>query len=135
MTVSLGYQEDTSMSKFKIARLQIEGAIALLINKIFLCELTLVGATEEISSRLMNLRGQHSSMEQSADAVRALKNSTALTALAEVTDMLLYKRRNSARKSAKHHNDGESETVALNLFDEVYWMTRRALANTKYLIL
>lgn len=132
---SLGYQEATSMSKFEIARLQIEEAITLFINKKFLCALTLAGAGEEISSRLMNSRGQRSSMEQSADAVIALKKSTGLAALEEVTDRSLYKGWNSARNAAKHHNDDEGETVVLNLFDEAYWMIRRALANTKSLSL
>lgn len=134
-TPSLGYQEDTSMSMFEIARLQIEEAITLFINKKFLCALTLAGAGEEISSRLMNSRGKRSSTEQSADAVIALKKSTGLAALEEVTNTSLYKGWNSARNTAKHHKVGEDETVVLNLFDEAYWMIRRALENTKSLSL
>jgi hypothetical protein len=74
-------------------------------------------------------------MEQSVDALQALKKSTSLAGLAEVTDKQLYKHWNLARNAAKHHNEGKSETVVLNLFDKAYWMIRRASENAKSLLL
>jgi hypothetical protein len=130
-TPTLGYQDDTEISKLEIARVQLEEAIAMFVGEKFLCALTLAGASEEILSRLLNSRGQFSAMEQSAEAVLSIKQTTGLAGLAEVTDKRLYKSWNAARNAAKHHNVNESETVVLNVFDEAYWMVRRALANAK----
>ena len=132
-TPTLGYQKDTEISKLEIARIQLEEAIAMFIGEKFLCALTLAGASEEILSRLLNARGQPSVVEQSVEAVLNLKRSTGLAGLADATDKQLFKNWNTARNAAKHHNATESETVVLNLFDEAYWMVRRALENAKRL--
>jgi len=134
-TPTLGYEEDTEISKLEIARIQVEEAITLFIDEKFLCALTLAGAAEEILSRLLNARGQPSAMEQSAEAVLNTKRITGLSGLAEVTDKGLFKGWNAARNIAKHHNANESEIVVMNLFDEAFWMIRRALANAASLSL
>ena len=40
---------------------------------------------------------------------------------------------NMARNKLKHHSKGEDETLTLNLFDEAYWMIKRANANAEKL--
>jgi hypothetical protein len=132
-TPTLGYQEDTEISKLEIARIQLEEAIAMFTGEKFLCALTLAGASEEILSRLLNARGLPSAVEQSVEAVLNVKRSTGLACLADATDKQLFKNWNAARNAAKHHNATESKTVVLNLFDEAYWMVRRALENAKSL--
>lgn len=72
-TPTLGYEDDTAISKHEIAVVQLEEAIALLIGEKFLCALTLAGAAEEILSRLLNASGQPSAVEQSAEAVQNIK--------------------------------------------------------------
>jgi hypothetical protein len=130
-TPTLGYEGDTAISKLEMARVQLEEAITLFVGEKFLCALTLAGASEEILSRMLNARGEPSAMERSAEAVLNIKRMTGISGLAEVTDKQLFKGWNAARNAAKHHNADESETVVLNLFDEAYWMVRRALANAK----
>ena len=36
---------------------------------------------------------------------------------------------NTARNTLKHHEKESEEAIAINLFDEAYWMIKRALAN------
>lgn len=132
-TPTLGYEDDTAISKHEIATIQLEEAITLVMGEKFLCALTLAGAAEEILSRLLNAGDQPSAVEQSAEAVQNIKRVTGLSGLAEVTKPQLFKGWNAARNTVKHHNADESGTVVLNLFDEAYWMIRRALANAKSL--
>jgi len=40
---------------------------------------------------------------------------------------------NAGRNKVKHHNKNESEIVTISLFDEGYWMIKRALANASRL--
>lgn len=132
-TPSLGYEDDTVISKVEIATTQLEEAIALFLDGKFLCALTLSGASEEVLSRLLNARGYPSAVEQSVEAVLNLKKVTGLAALDAVSEKQLFRTWNAARNAAKHHNDNEGETVVLNLFDEAYWMIRRAIENAKSL--
>lgn len=40
---------------------------------------------------------------------------------------------NSARNALKHHGKEYGEEIIINLFDESYWMIKRALTNAKKL--
>ncbi|SDE01828.1 hypothetical protein SAMN05216345_1336 [Cupriavidus sp. YR651] len=42
----------------------------------------------------------------------------------------IYNKWNSVRNDLKHHDKRTASTVRLNLFDEAYWMIRRASANS-----
>jgi len=48
---TLGYEDDTEISKAEIAQVQLTEAIALFIEERFLCALTLSGAAEEVLTR------------------------------------------------------------------------------------
>jgi hypothetical protein len=132
-TPTLGYEEDTVISKIEIAALQLEEGIVLFIDKNFLCALTLAGASEEILSRLLNSRCLSSAVEESVEIVKKLQQAIGISALHGFSEKNMYKSWNSARNSVKHHNENESETITLNLFDEAYWMISRALHNAKKL--
>ena len=128
---TLGYEEDTEISKREIATIQLEEAVRLFLEEKFLCALTLAGAAEEILSRLVNSIGQPSSAEGSAEAILNLKNRGAVAGLAGVSQSSLFKQWNKGRNAMKHHDPKESEIVVLNVFDEAYWMIRRGLENAK----
>jgi hypothetical protein len=130
-TPTLGYEDDTEISKPEVARLQLEEAIRLFVAKKFLCALTLAGAAEEILARLANAAGKPSVTEASTAAIAELKNRAEITGLADVTQASVFNRWNKARNAAKHHNSKESEILTLNVLDEAYWMIRRGLANAK----
>jgi len=72
-TPTLGYEDDTAISKHEIATIQLEEAINLFIGEKFLCALTLAGAEEKVLSRLLNASGQPSAVEQSAEAFLNIK--------------------------------------------------------------
>lgn len=128
-TPTLGYEDDTEISKSDLARVQLEEAIAMFVAETFLCALTLAGAAEVVLAGLVNASGHPSTMEQSAANVLELKKVTGLIGLADVTEGQLFKGGNKARNAVKHHSPGESDLVILNLFDEAYWMILRALKN------
>lgn len=130
-TPTLGYEDDTEISKIEVAKIQLEEAISLFVSKKFLCALTLAGAAEEVLARLASARGGTSVTEASATAILELKNATEISGLADVTQASLFNRWNKARNAVKHHNPKEGEILVLNVFDEAYWMIRRGLANAK----
>lgn len=48
-------------------------------------------------------------------------------------DSELFSNWNVARNKLKHHGKNEDEGVTLNLFDESYWMIKRAAYNAEKL--
>jgi hypothetical protein len=130
-TPTLGYQDDSSLRKVEIARLQLSEAINLFVSEKFLCALTLAGAAEEILGRLAVMGGQPSTIQASAAAILELKNKLGLTSLNSVTEKSMFQSWNAARNTVKHHDKSDPDPVVMNLCDEAYWMIRRAIANGK----
>ena len=50
---TLGYEDNTTLSKISIAQMQLVEAISLFIENKFLCATTLAGAAEEILGKLI----------------------------------------------------------------------------------
>lgn len=128
-TPRLGYQEDSSLPKTEIARIQLTEAINLFVSEKFLCALTLAGAAEEILGRLVVMGGQSTTMEASATKILELKGVLGFFSLTSATQKSLFESWNSARNSVKHHNKADVDPFVINACDEAYWMIRRALAN------
>lgn len=132
-TPTLGYEEDTVMSKREIASVQLAEAIALFVKKQFLCALTLAGAAEEVFAGLLRAQGEKSVVERSVERIESIRETTGLAVMGNRPRNEIYKHWNSARNRVKHHDKVEQDNVAINLFDEAYWMIRRALANASAL--
>jgi len=132
-TPTLGYEDDTTISKAEIARIQLIEAIGLFVDEKFLCALTLAGAAEDIFARLLNSCGEKSAVEDSFEQIQKIRDITGLTVMENKKKNEIFSHFNYARNSVKHFNKKESEIVKLNLFDEGYWMIKRALANAKCL--
>lgn len=132
-TSTLGYEDDTEISKAEIARVQLTEAIALFVEEKFLCALTLSGAAEEILARLLNSKGEKSVVEDSFEKMQEIREATGLAVMKNKPKNEVFNQWNAARNAIKHHNKNEGEVVKFNLFDEGYWMIKRALANASHL--
>ena len=132
-TPTLGYEDDSIISKQQIATLQLTEAITLFLNAKFVCAITLAGAAEAIFAGLLAHAGQSSVVEDTVASIQELRKVTGLTIAENKRNNQLFNDWNDSRNKLKHHGKGENETVRLNLFDEAYWMIRRALANAEKL--
>lgn len=130
---TLGYEDDTVISKADIARAQLTESIAFFMEEKFLCALTLSGAAEEILARLLNSKGEKSVVEESFEKIRSLRETTGLAVMDNLPKKKVFNQWNFARNTVKHHNKNDSEMVTVNFFDEGYWMIKRALANASRL--
>lgn len=132
-TPTLGYQDDTQINKREIAQTQLKEAIALFLDKKFLCAITLAGAAEEVLARLLNSGGELSVVEESFKRMQELREATGLAIMENRPKKEIFNLWNNARNTLKHHNEKAEESVTINLFDEAYWMIKRALANASSL--
>ena len=128
-TPTLGYQDDSIISKQQIATLQLTEAITLFLDAKFLCAITLAGAAEAIFAGLLAHAGQSSVVEDTVASIQNLRKVTGLTVAENKKNNQLFNDWNDSRNKLKHHSKGEDEVVVLNLFDEAYWMIKRAIAN------
>ena len=130
---TLGFEDDTRISKVEIARTQLVEAIDLFLSGKFLCAITLAGAAEEIFARLLNQRGDISVVEESFKAIQHIREKTGLSVMSGKTKHEIFSEWNSARNKLKHHGKEDDEVLTINLFDEAYWMIKRSLTNAKRL--
>lgn len=132
-TPTLGYENDTQISKIEIAQTQLKEAIALFLNEKFLCAITLAGAAEEILARLLNTHGEQSVVELSFEEIQKLRKETDFAIMGNLPENEIFNQWNNARNSLKHHKKKTEDILTINLFDEAYWMIKRALANASKL--
>jgi hypothetical protein len=132
-TLTLGYENDTRISKREIATLQLCEAIALFLIGRYVCAITLAGAAEAVLAGLLAQRGELSVTEDSTAAIQTLRGNTGLAAGGKKKRNELFNDWNAAKNRLKHHNKDEEETLILNLFDEAYWMIKRAAVNAEKL--
>ena len=132
---TLGYEDDARISKSEMALVQLRGSIALFLRQEFLCALTLAGAAEAILAGLLAAKQERSVVEESADEALRVAKVGELVGLDGASRKDMFKAWNAGRNLAKHHGEGDADAVAINLFDESYWMIRRALSNAERLAL
>lgn len=130
---TLGYEDDTEISKSEIAREQLTEAIALFLQEKFLCAITLAGAAEGVFAGLVNAQGEKAIVERSVETIEKIRNATGLSVMENLPQKKIYTQWNSTRNAIKHHDKDEGNIVTINLFDEAYWMIKRALSNASNL--
>ncbi|OGS77039.1 MAG: hypothetical protein A2Z94_01735 [Gallionellales bacterium GWA2_55_18] len=130
---TLGYEDDTEISKSEIACEQLTEAITLFLQQKFLCAVTLAGAAEGIFAGVLNAHGEKAIVERSVEAIEKLREATGLEAMENLPANRIYKQWNTARNAIKHHDKNEECIVTINFFDEAYWMIKRALSNASNL--
>ena len=133
---TLGYEDDVELSKSEIARIQLVEAINFFMQGNRVCAITLAGAAEAIFAGLLSNNGINSVVEDATKAIDCIRGMRdvqghTLNPMQGMADNKIYKEWNEARNHLKHHSKGETSTVKLNLFDEAYWMIKRALINAK----
>lgn len=132
-TPTLGYEDDSTLPRSEVARLQLTEAIRLFVEEKFLAALTLAGAAEEIFGKLLARRGGVPVVKASAKAIADLREKTGLSIMEGKSEKQLIDEWNAARNLAKHLVNPEAESVTLNFCDEAYWMIRRGLENAQML--
>lgn len=132
-TPTLGYEDDTEISKSEIACVQLTEAIALFLQEKFLCAITLAGAAEGVFAGLLNAQGEKAIVERSVEAMEKIHNVTGLSVMENLPANRIYNQWNTTRNAIKHHDKNEGSVVTINLFDEAYWMIKRALSNASTL--
>jgi len=131
---TLGYQDDISISKSEIALTQLTESIEQFVSENFICATTLAGASEDILRGLINQKGEKSTVEEAADNVMELREKHGLNAMEDAKKKNdLYNHWNKARNSYKHHGKKDEGVFVTNLFDDAYWMIKRALEKAKKL--
>jgi hypothetical protein len=129
-TPTIGYEDDTTLPRSEVARLQLAEAITLFGAEKFLPALTLAGAAEEILGKLLLRQSELPIVKESAQAIVQLREKTGLSIMDGKSEKELIDQWNAARNMVKHLVSPEDESITLNLCDEAYWMIRRALENT-----
>jgi hypothetical protein len=132
-TPTIGYEDDTTLRRSDVARMQLEIAIELFVRAKFLPALTLAGAAEEILGKLVVRNGQVPVIKQSTAAILSIREKTVHSVMGHRSEREIIDTWNAARNAAKHLVNCEEESVTLNLCDEAYWMIRRALENARLL--
>ena len=130
---TLGFQEDTTLSKTQIALIQLNEAVALFVQEKFLPALTLAGAAEVILGQLLVRKGELPSIKETTQSIERLRQSTGLEVMRGKTEREMIDDWNRPRNNAKHLIGPEGEAFTANLCDEAYWMIRRAVENASKL--
>jgi hypothetical protein len=130
---TLGFEDDTQITKGEIAKTQLVEAINLFLAGKYLCAITLAGAAEEVLARLLNQQGEISVVEKSFQSIQHIREKTGLSVMDGKPKNEIFNEWNSARNTLKHHGKTDDEIVTINLFDEAYWMIKRGLANAEKL--
>lgn len=131
--LTLGYESDQQIPKSEIARIQLVEAITLFFEGNFICSITLAGAAEGVYAGILEDEGTASVVEESAAAIQRIRESSTLDPFEGKPQNQIYSAWNAARNDLKHHGKGKSAIVTINLFDESFWMIKRALANAQKL--
>lgn len=130
---SLGYEDDTTLSRISIAQTQLIEAINLFAFEKFICAVTLAGAAEEILGKLLEKEKELPVIRESLQSIRDLQEKTGLNITNGRFDKQIVDEWNEVRNSLKHLVSPDEDSVSINLCDGAYWMIKRALANAKKL--
>lgn len=128
-TPTLGYEYDIEISKDELACIQLVEAIALFLQGNTICSITLAGAAEAILAGILEAEGTPSIVNDSVASIQAIRDTTSLKPMEGKAHKNIFNDWNSARNDLKHHGKSKAKVIKLNLFDEAYWMIKRALAN------
>lgn len=109
--------------KTTLAREQLEDGAALLFSGRFVSALTLLGAAEEVLSRLLEEQGGDHPLEEWWNGINEWNRSQGGD---DVSRKHVYRFFNEPRNSVKHHTPGEENSVAIFKEPAAAMMARRA---------
>lgn len=116
--------------KINLAREQLEDGVQLLLEKRYVSALTLLGAAEEILSRLAEEQGGKHFLDGIWEEVNAWNRSRGGD---DVPKRRIYRSFNEPRNSVKHHTPGDIPSVAIYKEPAALMMARRAQHAADYL--
>ena len=99
-TVTLGYEDDTTISKREIAKLQLTEAITLFLVGRYVCAITLAGAADAVLAGLLSHRDQPSVVEDSVAAIQRIRENTGLAVGGEKREQSIIQRLEYGQKQA-----------------------------------
>ncbi len=127
------FEDDIEISKPELAKVQLEEAIDLFLSGKRISVITLAGAAEEIFSRLLNLRGEQSTIEESFKSIQQIRENTSHCVMEDKTKNDIFNQWNKNKNLLKHHNKKDDLTITFSPFDEAYMMLQRAINNSEKL--
>ena len=116
--------------KITLAREQLEDGVQLLLERRYVSALTLLGAAEEILSRLAEEQGGKHFLEGVWEEVNEWNRSVGGD---DVSKTHIYRSFNEPRNSVKHHTPGEVPSVSIFKEPAALMMARRAKHAADYL--
>jgi len=128
---TLGYEDDQEITKSELGRIQLVEAINQFLSGNYICAITLAGASEAIFSGMLSDLGVASVTEQSIGQIEKLRETTGLKIAEGLPNNKIFNVWNEARNNLKHHDKGKADRIIINLFDESYWLIKRALENSR----
>lgn len=116
--------------KINFAKEQLEDGIALFFEKRYISSLTLLGASEEIMSRLIEEKtGKHplENMWALANNIRSMLGNS------HISKKEIHQTMNQGRNQVKHHDLGGEDEISFSRFSEAFMMIQRATGCAEYL--
>ncbi len=123
------FEEDLTLSKQEIAKVQLEDAIELFLERKWISAVTLAGAAEEIFARLLNLRGEPSAAEETWKEIEEVRATTGLPYAGSRTKKEAFHEWNEMKNALKHHSGKDQDPLTFNAFDAAFEMINRANIN------
>lgn len=123
-----GFEEDVTLTKAEIARLQLEDSIELFFARKWTSATTLAGAAEGILAGLLKLQGELSPAEEAWEHVEEVRRATGQPYAGIRTKQDAFREWNARRNALKHHNETDEDPLTFNPFDDSLEMINRANA-------
>ena len=118
------------LNKVTIAREQLEDGITLFLSKRYISALTLLGAAEEIFSRLIEEESGEHPLENYWQRINDIRSKFGHP---HISKQQFFKIENHGRNTVKHHSPGDSAYVQHDRFGEAFMMIQRAISSAEIL--
>jgi hypothetical protein len=121
--------EDATVHKLELARIQLEDAVHLFLMGKYLSALTLAGAADGIMEGYMTSKDLKTAAEETWAEIETVRQKTGFAFAGTRTRKDAFKEWNEKKNRAKHHNKEESDMIPIDSFDAAYEMIQRANAD------
>ena len=120
------FEQDLTLSKQEIARLQLEDAIDLFLARKWISAVTLAGAAAEVFKDLLKLQGEPSVVEETWKHIEEVRAATGLPYAGSRMKKEAIHEWNETRNALKHHGSTDQDPLTFSAFDVAFEMINRA---------
>ena len=120
------FEQDLTLTKQEIARLQLEDAIDLFLARKWISAVTLAGAAAEVFKDLLELQGEPSVVEETWRHIEEVRAATGLPYAGSRTKKEAIREWNETRNTFKHHGSTDQDPLTFSAFDAAFEMINRA---------